>query len=158
MYAQLSEFAESLQEDASELFDISSSKRLSYFLRRAEHLRSETQMLREYATQICSEYQAQVDIVQNRVMKLLTIVTTIFMPLSLIAGWYGMNFSNMPELEVDLRLPRRDRSRSAHRRGAHHMVQAQKMAVTRAFLFRARTRDLNLTCSPYVNYHKKGIL
>lgn len=99
MYAQLSEFAESLQEDASELFDISSSKRLSYFLRRAEHLRSETQMLREYATQICSEYQAQVDIVQNRVMKLLTIVTTIFMPLSLIAGWYGMNFSNMPELQ-----------------------------------------------------------
>lgn len=99
MYAQLSEFAESLQEDASELFDISSSKRLSYFLRRAEHLRSETPMLREYATQICSEYQAQVDIVQNRVMKLLTIVTTIFMPLSLIAGWYGMNFSNMPELQ-----------------------------------------------------------
>ena len=156
MYAQLSEFAESLQEDASELFDISSSKRLSYFLRRAEHLRSETQMLREYATQICSEYQAQVDIVQNRVMKLLTIVTTIFMPLSLIAGWYGMNFSNMPELQWTY--GRRDRSRSAHRRGAHHMVQAQEMAVTRAVLFRAGARDLNFTCSPYVNYHKKGIL
>ena len=28
----------------------------------------------------------------------LTIVTSIFMPLSLIAGWYGMNFVNMPEL------------------------------------------------------------
>ena len=31
-------------------------------------------------------------------MKTLTVVTTIFLPLSLIAGWYGMNFSNMPEL------------------------------------------------------------
>ena len=55
-------------------------------------------MLREYASQVSSEYQAQVDLGQNRIMKLLTIVTTIFMPLSLIAGWYGMNFANMPEL------------------------------------------------------------
>ena len=36
---------------------------------------------------------------QNRIMTLLTIVTTIFMPLTLIAGWYGMNFRYMPELE-----------------------------------------------------------
>ena len=31
--------------------------------------------------------------------KILTIVTTVFLPLSLIAGWYGMNFVNMPELQ-----------------------------------------------------------
>ena len=55
-------------------------------------------MLHEYATQISSEYQAQVDIAQNRVMKVLTIVTAIFLPLSLIAGWYGMNFDSMPLL------------------------------------------------------------
>jgi magnesium transporter len=35
----------------------------------------------------------------NQVMKVLTIIATIFMPLSFIAGWYGMNFKNMPELE-----------------------------------------------------------
>lgn len=34
----------------------------------------------------------------NKVMKVLTIVSTIFMPLSFLAGIYGMNFSNMPEL------------------------------------------------------------
>jgi len=34
----------------------------------------------------------------NQVMKTLTIVTSIFIPLSFIAGLYGMNFSNMPEL------------------------------------------------------------
>jgi magnesium transporter len=32
-------------------------------------------------------------------MTLLTVVTTIFMPLTLIVGWYGMNFRYMPELE-----------------------------------------------------------
>ena len=44
-------------------------------------------------------YQAHIDIKQNRIMTVLTVVTTIFMPLTLIVGWYGMNFKYMPELE-----------------------------------------------------------
>jgi magnesium transporter len=35
----------------------------------------------------------------NEVMKVLTIIATIFIPLSFIAGIYGMNFKFMPELE-----------------------------------------------------------
>jgi magnesium transporter len=35
----------------------------------------------------------------NAVMKVLTIIATIFMPLTFIAGIYGMNFKFMPELE-----------------------------------------------------------
>jgi magnesium transporter len=35
----------------------------------------------------------------NQVMKTLTIVATIFIPLTFIAGIYGMNFNNMPELQ-----------------------------------------------------------
>jgi len=34
----------------------------------------------------------------NRVMRVLTLVTAIFLPLTLIAGIYGMNFDNIPEL------------------------------------------------------------
>ena len=34
----------------------------------------------------------------NEVMKALTIVSTIFLPLSFVAGVYGMNFQHMPEL------------------------------------------------------------
>ncbi len=34
----------------------------------------------------------------NEVMKALTIVSTIFLPLSFVAGVYGMNFQYMPEL------------------------------------------------------------
>lgn len=37
----------------------------------------------------------------NEVMKLLTIIATIFIPLTFIAGIYGMNFTNMPELLLD---------------------------------------------------------
>jgi magnesium transporter len=35
----------------------------------------------------------------NQVMKTLTIVSTIFIPLTFLAGIYGMNFNNMPELK-----------------------------------------------------------
>jgi magnesium transporter len=35
----------------------------------------------------------------NQVMKVLTVISTIFIPLTFITGLYGMNFKNMPELE-----------------------------------------------------------
>jgi magnesium transporter len=35
----------------------------------------------------------------NEVMKVLTIIATIFIPLTYIVGIYGMNFKHMPELE-----------------------------------------------------------
>ena len=35
----------------------------------------------------------------NEVMKVLTVVATIFVPLTFIASFYGMNFENMPELK-----------------------------------------------------------
>ena len=43
-------------------------------------------------------FQTEVEIRQNRIMKALTLVTTLCLPLSLVAGWYGMNFTGMPEL------------------------------------------------------------
>jgi magnesium transporter len=41
----------------------------------------------------------------NEVMKVLTIIATIFIPLTFIAGVYGMNFRHMPELEWPLGYP-----------------------------------------------------
>ena len=35
----------------------------------------------------------------NRVMKVLTIISTVFIPLTFIVGVYGMNFENLPELK-----------------------------------------------------------
>ena len=103
-YAQLADFGASLLEEADDLFDKRSTRRMNYFLRRVEALKNETERLREYAMQVSGEYQSQVDIAQNRVMQLLTIVTTIFLPLSLIVGWYGMNF-DMPELNWEYGYP-----------------------------------------------------
>ncbi len=43
-------------------------------------------------------YLSSVSNRMNEVMKILTIITTIFVPVTFIAGVYGMNFDNMPEL------------------------------------------------------------
>jgi magnesium transporter len=37
----------------------------------------------------------------NEVMKVLTIMSTIFIPVTFIAGVYGMNFKNMPEIKSE---------------------------------------------------------
>jgi magnesium transporter len=43
-------------------------------------------------------YMATISNKMNEVMKVLTIMASIFIPLTFIAGIYGMNFENMPEL------------------------------------------------------------
>ena len=58
-----------------------------------------TMHLLAYAGQVRDAYQEQVAEQQNKNMQFLTVVSTIFFPLTLITGWYGMNFENMPELK-----------------------------------------------------------
>lgn len=55
-------------------------------------------LMRDYATQVREAFEAERDIKNNDTMRVFTIVTSIFFPLTLIAGWYGMNFTHMPEL------------------------------------------------------------
>jgi len=54
---------------------------------------------REMATGMLDLYLSSVSHRLNSVMKVLTVITTIFMPLTFIAGIYGMNFDYMPELK-----------------------------------------------------------
>lgn len=55
--------------------------------------------LREIVTNLQETYSAELNNKTNHVIRLLTIISTIFIPLTFIAGIYGMNFENMPELK-----------------------------------------------------------
>lgn len=98
-YQQLQDVCETIAENSEELFAEDAGRHFTILAGRAERLYNHTQTLRDYALQIQEMHQAQVDIRQNDTMRILTVVTTIFMPLTLIAGWYGMNFVNMPETQ-----------------------------------------------------------
>ena len=50
-------------------------------------------------------YLSSVSIKMNEVMKVLTIIATIFIPLTFIVGVYGMNFAYMPELQINWAYP-----------------------------------------------------
>ncbi len=88
-----------LIKEEPELIDDSS---LKYFKDIHDHIIQIIDMLdtcREITNEIRERYISSLSYRMNQVMKLLTIITTIFIPLSFIAGIYGMNFINMPELQ-----------------------------------------------------------
>lgn len=57
-------------------------------------------MHRESVNSLLETYHAQVNNKMNEVMKTLTIMSSVFIPLTFIVGIYGMNFDNMPELRM----------------------------------------------------------
>lgn len=97
-YSQLTAVGEELSENEMDFFGKDEIATFRIFTERAARLQSEAQVLREYAMQVQDVYQSEISIRQNDVMKVLTIVTMIFLPLTLIVGWFGMNFEYMPEL------------------------------------------------------------
>ena len=98
-YERFLNIAESIEENDNKLIDKKTIKYFRMFTNRINRLYQSVNNLRDYVTQVREAYQAQVDINQNTLMKLFTVVTTIFLPLTLIVGWYGMNF-NMPEYSL----------------------------------------------------------
>lgn len=56
------------------------------------------EIFRDLLTGMMDLYLSGVSNRMNQVMKVLTIISTIFIPMTFIAGVYGMNFKNMPEL------------------------------------------------------------
>ena len=97
-YDEMNDFGKQLEENENNFF---SGKNLSYFgtiSDRADRLMGRTMYLLDYIGQVRDTYQGKVAEHQNDNMEFLTIISTIFFPLTLITGWYGMNFTNMPEL------------------------------------------------------------
>ena len=98
-YEQLMDLAQELEENENNFFKQENLRYFRLFLNRMARLHDNSTSLRDYTMQLRDQYKAHLDIRQNRIMTVLTVVTTIFMPLTLIVGWYGMNFRYMPELE-----------------------------------------------------------
>ena len=98
-YEQIIDMTQELEENENGFFREEKLRYIHLFMNYIMRRQSSAASLRDYTMQVRDLYDAQLEVRQNRIMTLLTVVTTIFMPLTLIAGWYGMNFRYMPELE-----------------------------------------------------------
>lgn len=67
---------------------------------RCERLHGLTTMYYEICGDLINGYLSLTSHQLNNTMKVLTVITAIFVPLTFIAGIYGMNFDNMPELHA----------------------------------------------------------
>ena len=97
-YEQLIDVGETLQENENDLFEEEDLRYFKIFTDKAERLSNNTQLLCDNLIHLREALDAALNYNLNNTMKLFTMVTIIFQPLTLIVGWYGMNFTNMPEL------------------------------------------------------------
>jgi len=82
-------------------------------------------------------YISSVSNKMNEIMKVLTIIATIFIPLTFIAGVYGMNFRYMPELEWRYGYPMVLLVMLIIGAGNDDLCQEEKMAIKRSMLYAA---------------------
>lgn len=104
-YEQLINIGQELSENENDFFDENKIRFFDMFTNRVTRLQNLVSSLRDYTAQVRELYQAELAVKQNRIMTILTVVTTIFMPLTLLVGWYGMNFKYMPELDSPIAYP-----------------------------------------------------
>lgn len=95
----LRESVRNLQRTDNKLVD---SENFKYLNDVADHIHFIIETIDSYRENINSILELQHGMLNSRlnnIMKVLTIISSIFIPLSFIAGVYGMNFENMPELK-----------------------------------------------------------
>lgn len=104
-YAQLMDLAQELEENENNFFKAENIRFFKLFYNRVSRLVDTANSLLDFTLQVRDTNKSRLDVKQNRIMTILTVVTTIFMPPTLIVGWYGMNFKYMPELEWEYGYP-----------------------------------------------------
>ena len=98
-YGEIADMGRELEDNEIGIFEGRQLSQFRIISDRADRLMGRTVHLLDYASQVKDAYKTRADGIQSSNMQFLTIISTIFFPLTLITGWYGMNFRNMPGLD-----------------------------------------------------------
>lgn len=104
-YVQFMDLGQELINNENEIFSEENLLYFRIFQEKAERLMQNVTMLGDNVLQLREAYQSMLDVNLNQTMKVLTVISSIFMPLTLITGWFGMNFVNMPMLKWQWGIP-----------------------------------------------------
>ena len=96
-YEQLLDIVEALDENDNGLLPDGELMLLNNAAKKITRLREDVDSLQNAVEHLQDAYSAALDMKLNRTMKVLTVITTVFFPLTIIVGWYGMNFESMHE-------------------------------------------------------------
>ena len=96
-YDQLLDITEAVDENENEIFDEDNLIAITNVCAKITRLREDADSLSRTAEHLQDAYTSALDLELNHSMKFFTVITTIFFPLTIIVGWYGMNFQYMPE-------------------------------------------------------------
>lgn len=96
-YAQLLDITDAVSENDNDIFDDSDMIYIDNVSKRISRLRDEAISLKNTLEHLQDAYSTNLDMKMNKTMKIFTVLTSIFFPLTIIVGWYGMNFESMPE-------------------------------------------------------------
>ena len=97
-YEQLLDITDAIEENENEIFESDDDLRyIANLSLKITRLREDADSLSSSVTHLQDAYSSFLDLKLNNTMKIFTVITSIFFPLTLIVGWYGMNFSSMPE-------------------------------------------------------------
>jgi magnesium transporter len=94
-----------LIKDESGFIDSSNSRFFSDIYNHVAHLIDSLDTYRDLTSGLMDIYINTLNTRMNEVMKVLTVISTIFIPLTFIVGVYGMNFDFMPELHSKMGYP-----------------------------------------------------
>lgn len=97
-YDQLVDVIEIIADNENEILQNKNLHFLINLSNRIERYSNNNDLLRNYVSQVRDAYDSLINLNLNKTMQTFTTITVIFSPLTLIAGWYGMNFKYMPEL------------------------------------------------------------
>jgi magnesium transporter len=82
-------------------------------------------LARERLSGVLESHVSAINLKTNEIMRVLTVISSIFIPLTFVVGVYGMNFDNMPEL---------------HWRYGYHAIMAAQVGLAVALLWWFRRR------------------
>ncbi len=94
-----------LEENENDFFTEENLRYINFFMDRIERYHDVAEVLIDHSMQVRDFYREQMEVRQNCTVTVLTVVTTIFMPLALIVGWYVVNFTHMPEVDSPMGYP-----------------------------------------------------